>query len=181
MHAVVMYESMFGNTKRIAEAVARGLSGRMTVTVTPVTAPDAGAQSASDLLVIGAPTHAFTLPAPNTRRQAVARSDDEIDVSTGVREFLMTLPAGSERSVAAFDTRHRRMRFLPGSAARAAGRMLSRAGYRLLAPAQSFYVAGMAGPLLPGELDRAVDWGEQLGRLAVLTEPPPVGSPGSTG
>lgn len=181
MHAVVIYESMFGNTKRIAEAVARGLSGHMTVTTTPVTASDAAALSASDLLVIGAPTHALTLPTPSTRRQAIGYSDDEIDISTGLREFVMSLPAGSDRPVAVFDTRHRRMRYLPGSAARAAGRMLSTAGYRLLAPKLSFYVAGMAGPLLPGEVDRAVDWGEQLGRLAVLTEPPPVGSPESSG
>lgn len=176
MRALLVYESMFGNTERVARAVAHGLGMRMTVTVVRATAGESPAVSAGDLLVVGAPTHALTMPVPATRQQAAARTDDEIDVSVGIREYLASVPVGVRRSVATFDTRHRRMRYLPGSAARAAGRMLSRAGCHLLVPPQSFYVAGMAGPLLPGELDRAADWGEQLGRLAVLPRPPSVNS-----
>jgi hypothetical protein len=177
MRALVVFESMFGNTERLAEAVAQGLGLQMAVTMVRANAAAPSDVAATNMLVVGAPTHALTLPAPATRQQAAARSDDEIDLRTGIREFLATLPPGDDRPVATFDTRHRRMRYLPGSAARAAGRTLCRAGWRMLVPAESFYVAGMAGPLLPGELDRAADWGEQLGRLAVLMGPAPMHTP----
>lgn len=173
MRALLVYESMFGNTERLAESVAGGLGIRMDVTTVNVaheTVPD---PMGFDLLVIGAPTHALSLPVPDTRRQAASQADAQIAADRGVREFLGDLPAGQDRPVATFDSRHRKMRYLPGSAARAAARLLDRAGWRTLVPPQSFYVGGMAGPLLPGELDRAEDWGEQLGRLAVLTGPPP--------
>lgn len=184
MRALVVYESMFGNTERVAQAITHGLATRMAASATPVTAFPATPFAQPDLLVVGAPTHGLTLPTPDTRQQAAVRSDDEIDTRTGIREFLAALPPIPGCLVATFDTRHRRMRYLPGSAARAAGRLLDRAGCHMVMPAQSFYVAGMAGPLLPGEWDRAVDWGEQLGRLAELirspsekSPPEPVGEP----
>jgi hypothetical protein len=182
-----VYESMFGNTQRVAQAITHGLATRMTARATAVTELQVATFAQPDLLVVGAPTHGLNLPTPDTRLQAAVRSDDEIDTRTGIREFLAALPSTPGRLVATFDTRHRLMRYLPGSAARAAGRLLNRAGCRLVVPAQSFYVAGMAGPLLPGEWDRAVDWGEQLGRLAQLVRPPvgksppePVGEPDAT-
>lgn len=173
MRALLVYESMFGNTERLAEAVARGLGLRLEVSTANLAHDVAPDPAGFDLLVIGAPTHALSLPVPDTRRQAAAQVDTEIEADRGVREFLATLPGGADRPVATFDSRHRRMRYLPGSAARAAARMLDKAGWRTLVPPQNFYVGGMTGPLLPGELDRAEDWGEQLGRLAVLTGPPP--------
>lgn len=172
MQALVVFESIFGNTERLAEVVAHGLGLRMAVTMTRADLAVLQDASATDLLVIGAPTHALTLPAPGTRRRAAARLDNEVGLNAGIREFLAALPPGGDRPVATFDTRHRWMRYLPGSAARAAARLSGRAGWRMLMPAQSFYVAGIAGPLLPGEADRAADWGEQLGRLAVLVGPP---------
>jgi hypothetical protein len=174
VRALLVFESMFGNTERVAASVAQGLGRRLEVTTANAAHGAVPDPAGFDLLVVGAPTHALTLPVPDTRRQAASQADTaDIVPDRGVREFLQALPAGDDRPVATFDTRHRKMRYLPGSAARAAVRLLDKAGWRTLVPPQNFYVGGMAGPLLPGELDRAEDWGEQLGRLAVLTGPPP--------
>ena len=62
------------------------------------------------------------------------------------------------------------MRHLPGSAARSAARTLRREGYgRAVAPPESFWVEDVAGPLLPGEVDRARAWGRTLAASVVQT------------
>ncbi len=81
----------------------------------------------------------------------------------GLREWPGTVHGGSASvAAAAFDTRIKKPR-LPGSAARAAEKRLRRLGFRILAPATSFYVTGTLGPLLGGEPQRARRWGELLG------------------
>ena len=62
---------------------------------------------------------------------------------------------------AAFDTRIDKPR-VPGSAARAAEKRLRRLGFRFVAAAESFYVTGTKGPLVPGEVERARLWAEQV-------------------
>src|SRR5205085_654645 len=72
--AVVVYESMFGNTRTIARAVADGLAGFLPVDLVEVA--DAPAAVAGDvgLLVVGGPTHAFGLTRPDTRRTALQQA-----------------------------------------------------------------------------------------------------------
>jgi len=65
-------------------------------------------------------------------------------------------------AVATFDTRVRHPR-VPGSAARSARKHLRQQGFRAVDPATTFWVDGMEGPLLEGELDRARTWGQDLG------------------
>ena len=69
MRAVVIYESMYGNTRAVAEAIASDLSP-MDVTVLPVGSADASTVADADLLIVGAPTHAFGLSRPQTRLSA---------------------------------------------------------------------------------------------------------------
>src|SRR5690606_37345111 len=117
-----------------------------------------------DLLVVGAPTHAFSMSRPSTRQDAAKRSDGPL-VSTGpgVREWLAGLATGTApRAVAAFDTRVRKPR-LPGSAARAVLRRARRRRWPVAASPESFWVEGTTGPLTDGELDRARAWGAGLG------------------
>ncbi len=168
MRALMVYESMFGNTKRVAEAIADGLRERMDVVICNAAVENPADAGDFDLLLIGAPTHTFSLPRPDSRRRAGSLSDTEIPAETGVREYLDGLLASRDLRVVTFDTRHRRMRHLPGSAARAAARLLRRDGYRLLLGPESFYVAAGTGPLIPGELDRAADWGGQVGWLMTI-------------
>src|SRR6266511_2002337 len=161
MRALVVYESMFGNIQVIADAIADGLSGHMRVDAVEVGTAPTGIGDDVGLLVVGGPTHAFGMSRQGTRQDAAKQAKEGL-VSTGIgiREWL----AGLERhpGVAAFDTRIGKPR-LPGSAARGAEKRLRRLGFRILAPAASFYVEGTLGPLLEGERERARRWGERLG------------------
>ncbi len=169
MRALVVYESMFGNTRAVASAVARGLATRMAVDVVEVgTAPDR-VDDGVDLVVAGGPTHAFSMSRPSTRRSAADQAEAPL-VSTGrgLREWIDAAgPTLRGRAVATFDTKIEK-KYLPGSAARSAHKRLRRFGCRPVAPAENFTVLGTPGPLLDGELDRAVRWGEQLSRTAPI-------------
>jgi hypothetical protein len=169
MKAFVVYESLWGNTEEIARAVAAGLAETVQVEVADVTTTPALPADAG-LLVAGGPTHAFSLTRPTTRADAVTKGATHGPGAVGLREWLDRLPTDGRRPVVAtFDTRVDKVRRLPGSAARKAARLVRRRGYRLAAPARSFYVADMAGPLLDGEVMRAQEWGREL--AAQLTAP----------
>ena len=161
MNVVIVYESAWGNTQAVAEVVAAGLVAATGIDVTVVdvgVAPPA-ATIVADLLVVGAPTHAFGLSRPQTREDAARRGGHPGAV--GLREWLESA-GGLPGPVAAFDT-HVRHPNLPGAASRKAARLLRRHGATLLAEPESFSVDGYEGPLLPGELDRAQAWGADLG------------------
>src|SRR5690349_14034559 len=118
MKALVVYESMFGNTEAVARAVAEGLAGTFEVTLADVaTIPSAEGMG---LLIAGAPTHAFGLSRPRTRldarRSGTLRPGAE---EIGLREYLNLSPHLSGLPAATFDTRLGRL-WIPGSAARAA-------------------------------------------------------------
>src|SRR4051794_18719854 len=165
--ALVVFESMFGNTRAIAEAVAEGLSSRFETELTEVSlAPTRIAEDVS-FIVVGGPTHAFGLTRPKTRQDAATQSEAPlVSPAGGIREWLETAdrPRAGVHAVA-FDTRIDRPR-VPGSAARAAEKRLCRLGFRVAAEAESFYVTGIQGPLVTGEVERARHWAEEVaGRL----------------
>ncbi|MGF1646434.1 MAG: flavodoxin family protein [Kineosporiaceae bacterium] len=159
---LVVVESVLGHTREVAEAVAEGVrreAPSASVRVLGVTQADADQVARAGLLVVGGPTHAFSMSTPRTRDGA----RDQFHVEPppeGVREWLARVPALEGRRVAAFDTR---VRFpLPGHAAPAIARHLRRRGGRLLVEPEGFLVAGSEGPLVAGELDRAREWGARL-------------------
>ena len=132
MHALVVFESMYGNTKEVATAVAAGLSTRMPVEISEVgSAPSVIGDDVS-LLVVGAPTHAHGLSQPDSRRSAVDRSDPTqpiVSTGIGLREWLGSLAsAPTHVQVAAFDTRLKGPGLLWGSAAKAAESQLRKVG-----------------------------------------------------
>ncbi len=170
MSALVVYESMFGNTRDVALAVAAGLGTRMPADAVEVADAPRTIAGDVDLLVIGGPTHAFGLSRPGTRESAAAQAGDRlVSRGGGLREWLDVVSGSGP--AAAFDTRVRTPR-VPGSAARAAERRLGRLGFEIVAPAETFWVSGTPGPLLDGELGRARAWGERLGGRAAATQPP---------
>ena len=168
MRALVVFESMFGDTKDVADAVARGLAEEMQVQTLEVGTAPGVVDPDVDVLIVGGPTHAFGMSRPGTREDAVKQADGAgvLSEKRGIREWLATVQVSPQLQAAAFDTRVYKPH-LPGSAAHAAERRLRRLGCTVFAPAQSFYVAGTKGPLVDGELDRAARWGRQLsGRAA---------------
>ncbi|MBZ5736956.1 flavodoxin family protein [Nocardioides mangrovi] len=166
--ALVVHESMFGCTEQVARAVADGLAeSGFTVTALDVAAARGTDPASYDLLVVGAPTHAFSLSRPSTRRDAVAQGGRPDAEAFGLREWIGDLPQRSRadrRPFAAFDTRMSKVRRLPKSAATRATRLLAHRGYRPAVRPAPFIVEDTQGPLAPGELERAHEWGRSLAR-----------------
>ena len=174
MRTLVVFESAFGNTRKVAEAIADGLQQSGQVDVVEVGHATPTLVDSADLLVLGGPTHAFGMSRPSTREDAVRQGADPGSASHGgLREWLPALRDVSPApAAAAFDTRVRKVRRLPGSAARGAAKELRRLGYRLTAEPESFYVEDVRGPLAQGELERARLWGNRLGALVAPSHQP---------
>lgn len=164
---------MFGNTRQIAEAIAEGLStagNGMDVEVQEVSS--APTEVTADLLVVGAPTHAFMLSRPETRQAAadqVETGQELVSQGIGLREWLDQVRVPNGTAAAVFITRVRRPP-LPTFAGRQAKQRLERRGCRLVTRPESFYVSGTPGPLLVGEVDRAQQWATQLAGSLTPTE-----------
>ena len=156
MQAIVVYESVWGNTAAIAHAIAEGLGTEAFATddIPP------GALAAAELVVAGAPVFGFSLPTESIRSHiTVDDSGVQPDLShPALRTWLDALPAGSGRS-AAFETR---IWWSPRGATTTIEKKLAAAGYPPIAKAEKFVVKDKVGPLREGELDRARAWGAQL-------------------
>ena len=166
MKAVVVYESMYGNTHQVADAIGRGLSRAGEVVVVPVSEAAPAVVQDADLVVVGGPTHAHGMSRPSTRRAAVdqAKADNAIDPSAsgpGVREWLQAIPPLAA-SAAAFDTRAGvAPPLLTGRASKGIAKQLHQHGFGQVAEPESFLV-DKDNHLQPGEEERAVAWGAQL-------------------
>jgi hypothetical protein len=165
--ALVVFESMFGNTEAVARAVADGIAPQLPVEVLPVDQAPPALPEEPVLVVVGGPTHAFGMSRRRTREDAGRRGARAVTgTATGLRDWLALLPEAAEGSRgAAFDTRVHLP--LPGSAATKAERRLRRVGVRVVTPAATFWVGGTPGPLLEGELARAAQWGAQVAAAAL--------------
>lgn len=167
--ALVVYESFFGNTRTIAQAVAEGLrSEGVQPTVQEVSVAVPTDAAGYHLLVVGGPTHAFGLSRESTRADAVRRGGSVHQPGPGLRDWLGCLVVHDSPLAAAFDTRAEKVRHLPMSAAHAAGRMLTRRGYVLVVKPAGFVVLDVEGPLAHGETARAIAWGRTLAGEAQL-------------
>ena len=162
MKAVVVYESLWGNTAAVARAVAEGIGQRTAALSTAEATAEVLADV--DLIVAGAPVLGFKLPSEKMRegiRANPGKAPAPPDLShPPMSARLEALPAGHGRA-AAFDTR---VRGPWGSAAPAIAKGLASAGYATLGKSQSFVVAGKFGPLREGELEKARLWGAELAR-----------------
>ena len=165
MKAVVVYESMYGNTHVVADAIGRGLSGGGEVEVVPVAQAGPALVAGADLIVVGGPTHAHGMSRPSTRQAAVDQAkDNPVDPSAsgpGLREWLDTMPPIAA-SAAAFDTRAGvAPALLTGRASKGIAKRLHQHGFEQLAEPESFLV-DKDNHLEPGEEERAEEWGARL-------------------
>ena len=169
MDIVVIYESLYGNTKAIAEAVAAGLQDGGDVTLRSTL--EEIDITAADLVVIGGPTHAHGMSRASSRQIDDKRAAPlpGTDTGLGMREVVETFPPGEGRPIATFDTRFDKPAWLTGSAAAVAGKKLTKRGYRMITEAESFMIEGGEGPLAAGEIDRARMWGKELSEILATT------------
>lgn len=164
MRAFIVYESMFGNTKRVAESIQRGLSRHMETEIFEVSEVSNVIPDDVGLLIIGAPTHAFGLSREGTRVQAKFRNEHQEIVSRGrgVREWLNIVSIPDHTDVASFSTRIATPK-LPGTAGSSIRRRLRRLHAHTFSSVD-FLVGGTEGPLIGGELIKAEEWGDSLGQ-----------------
>ena len=162
MHAVVVYESFWGNTAAVARAIAEGIGPEAAAMTTEEATPEV--ISSADLVVVGAPVLGFRL-ATDAVREGLARESAPAPADTAhqlMRVWLDALPE-SHAAMAAFETR---FRFSPGGATGTIVNEMKSAGYRPIAKEQKFLVTGKYGPLKAGELQRARQWGAALATAA---------------
>ncbi len=168
MRAVVVYESMYGNTHHVAKAIAEGLADLVDVSLVPVERATAELLAEADLVVVGGPTHVHGMSRASTRKAAVdaVEKSDELELDEdapgpGLRDWLAALPQSTAKA-AAFDTRIDVPAMLTGRASKGIARHLREHGFALVAPPESFLVTKQ-NALIEGEESRAVTWAEQLG------------------
>lgn len=145
MESLIIYDSQFGNTQKIAEVVADVVEG----TVVRVQDFKIEMLKGITLLIVGSPIHAWRPSQP-------------------IADFLASLPEGSLKGVevAAFDTRVKGI--LSGSASDKIDKKLVELGGKSVAPPGKFIVKGKTGPLVDGELENAKLWaGDILGYLHI--------------
>ncbi|NPV07981.1 MAG: flavodoxin family protein [Anaerolineae bacterium] len=155
MSTLVVYDSRFGNTEKIARAIGETLGATDVVRVSNVKPEQL---TGVDLLIVGSPTHGFR-PTPATTDLLKAIPDNALQ---GVK-------------VAAFDTRIdpsevkgfgglilRPLMSIFGYAAKPIANRLAAKGGELIAPPEGFIVLDREGPLRDGELERAAHWARRL-------------------
>jgi flavodoxin len=145
MNALVLYDSQYGDTERIAQAVADALGEFGEARAARLDPTQPVELQGVDLFILGCPTQGWR-PTPTIQSFLEGTSSEELGGLGG----------------ACFDTRFRLPRFMTGSAAKVMAAKLREKGVSLLVPPESFFVKGTEGPLRDGELDRAAAWVRML-------------------
>ncbi len=145
MDALIVYDSKFGNTEKIAKAIAEKLSSYGQAKTVLAGKADPQKISNTDILIIGSPTQAWRPTEP-------------------VQSFIKNIPEETLKGmhIAGFDTRFKKTRLLTGSAARIITKRLEKKGADIIIPPESFFVSGMEGPLIKEEERRASDWAKTI-------------------
>jgi hypothetical protein len=166
MRVLIVYESLYGTNRRIADAVAAGIGGDAAATIVEAQAAPSTVDADVDLIVVGGPNHKAGLPRPATRAEAAAESDGTLrPAERGLREWLEDLRLSRRGQPAAvWDTRMASPRILDvfDRSAPTIARRLRGAGARLVGKPHKFYSADGLGALMAGEEERARTWGAEL-------------------
>ncbi len=143
MNTLIIYDSTFGNTAQVAQAMADKLGEHGTVRIALADEAGLSEMKEIDLLIVGGPTQRHGL-------------------SPAIQALLERLPRRTLHGAgaAAFDTRYHMAAWKSGSAAHRIASKLKRTGASLLVEPESFFVTEREGPLEEGELERAARWAE---------------------
>ena len=168
MRAVVVYESMYGNTHLVADAIAVGMAPVGEVEVVPVDRATGEVIDGCDLLVVGGPTHVHGMSTALSRKGAAddaAKPDRDVSLDpdaegTGLRDWFDGV-AGLPPKAAAFDTRMQGPAALTGRAPKGIAKRLRRHGCTLVDEPTSFLVT-KENHLVDDEASHAIAGGAQL-------------------
>jgi len=178
MRAVVVYESMYGNTHLVADAIGTGLSTAFEVSVVPVSHADPAVLAGADLVVVGGPTHAHGMSRAATRKAAVEAANKPVSplepepeaLGPGLRDWFGSLGQYPVKA-AAFDTRIHGPAALTGRASKGVARLLRAHGFDMAAEPESFLVTKQ-DRLEPQETTRAREWGAKLAASLTPSQAP---------
>jgi hypothetical protein len=173
VRALVVYESMYGNTAKVAAAIAEGMGDAVVI---EVGAAPAFLPTEVEIVVVGGPTHAHGMSHTGSRKDAAERvTRPVISRGPGIREWIAGLRVAKPTLAASFDTRANGPEILTGSAAKGAAKALQGRGCRLAAPPASFVLDGLKGKpydrVAEAELERAREWGRSLARMLPIAVP----------
>lgn len=145
MNTLIIYDSKFGNTEKIALQIAETLRAYGSAKAVRAANINGTTLTNVDLLIVGGPTQAW-------------------QATSAVKELFGHLKANDVDRLftADFDTRFDKPRWMTGSAAGAIAKQLKRLGAISLLPPESFFVQKTEGPLVEGELEHAARWAESL-------------------
>ncbi len=151
MKALVVYDSLYGNTEKVARALAHGMrGGGVDVECVRANAVDVGTLGGYDMLVIGGPTHKLGL---SDTMKAFMKQFKEADV-TNKKAF-------------AFDTKLK-SRFA-GSAAKKIEQQMKQSGINVVKPYVSAIVTGSEGPLKEGTEAQFEQIGTEIAQMALTS------------
>jgi hypothetical protein len=175
MRALVVFESMYGNTHAVAERIADGLRETFdAVGVVSVDEATADLVASADLVVVGGPTHVHQMSSARTRAAAVDAAEkvgsglhiDPDAEGAGLRDWFDRLDSVDHTPAAAFDTRVDGPALITGRASRGIAQRLRRHHFRLLLTPESFLV-DHENRLLADEDERARAWGRSLAKASL--------------
>lgn len=152
MKILMVYDTMFGNTERIAQAMVDATTDQHQAELVRVQDVTTAQLQSCDILVIGSPTHGFR-PTP--------------DIASRIKRLSSEVPEAKFR-YAVFDTRSdideidskilSSMVRLFGYAAASMDKTLAKRGFKRAEAPAGFIVHGKEGPVKDGEIDRATAW-----------------------
>jgi len=153
MKLIIVYDTIYGNTQRIAEAIKEGLGSGHESELVRVEEAKTDMIENTDVLIVGSPTHGGWF-------------------SESVKTFLDTLSAESLRGIYAssFDTSIpsedqkfliKSLTKLFGNAAPRISKELRQKGATVIG-SEIFFVLGRKGPIKEGEIERAREWAAGL-------------------
>ncbi len=169
MRALVVYESLYGNTHQIAERIAEGIGQAAEVDLVSVHDVTDEQLSWAELLVVGGPTHVHGMATSMSLRagvEAAGKPDSDLTLEPDaegpcLRGWFSALSGVHARHAAAFDTRMDRSAVVTGRASKGIAKRLKKHGCTLVQPPESF-VVDVHNHLLEGELERAESWGRTV-------------------
>jgi len=155
MKIMIIYDTVFNNTEKVARAIGNALGSRGDIKIIQVTKAEIDHLTDVEWLILGSPTRGF-------------------NATDNMKKFLQKIPVNKLSGIksAAFDTRidlqdikSPFFRFIVGHAGYAAdkmARMLIKKGAEVILPPGAFLVKGAEGPLKEGELEKAAAWANSI-------------------
>jgi amidase len=170
--ALVVVESHFGNTVALADAVAATLrAAGVQTTVWMAHEAATTIPPGATLILLAGPTHDHGLSTPTTRKRAAGIGAKDSTDSAGLVDWLAQARGGREARVVTFGTADSSDLDGGGTAAEASAALALECGFVHVEQGPSFAVVGVAGPLAPGELQRARQWADSLGAELTVEAP----------